>query len=76
LRDEAHRFGINFHRDKRSTDFITSELNSINGIGEKTAIKLLKEFKSVKSIKEQTLINLTKSVGMSKAQTVYSYFHK
>ena len=76
LRDEAHRFGITFHRDKRSKDFITSELNSINGIGEKTTLKLLNDFKSVKSIKEQTLKSLIESVGLSRAQIVYSHFHK
>ena len=76
LRDEAHRFGITFHRNKRSKDFITSELSSINGIGEKTTQKLLKDFKSVKSIKEQTLKSLTESVGLSKAQIVFSYYQK
>jgi excinuclease ABC subunit C len=76
LRDEAHRFGITFHRDKRSKEFIVSELSSIKGIGEKTTQKLLKDFKSVKSIKEQTLKSLTESVGLSKAQIVFSYFQK
>ena len=76
LRDEAHRFGITFHRDKRSKEFIVSELSSIKGIGEKTTQKLLKDFKSVKSIKEQTLKSLTESVGMSKAQIVFAYFQK
>jgi excinuclease ABC subunit C len=76
LRDEAHRFGIAFHRDKRSKEFIVSELSAIKGIGEKTTQKLLKDFKSVKSIKEQTLKSLTESVGLSKAQIVFSYFHK
>jgi excinuclease ABC subunit C len=76
LRDEAHRFGITFHRDKRSKDFITSELNEINGIGEKTTQKLLKEFKSVKTIKEQTFPSLSKSIGSSKAQIVFDYFHR
>ncbi|HSO88891.1 MAG TPA: excinuclease ABC subunit UvrC [Draconibacterium sp.] len=76
LRDEAHRFGITFHRDKRSKDFITSELSIINGIGEKTIQKLLKDFKSVKSIKEQTLKSLIESVGLSKAQIVFNYFQK
>jgi excinuclease ABC subunit C len=74
LRDEAHRFGITFHRDKRSKEFIVSELSSIKGIGEKTTQKLLKDFKSVKSIKEQTLKSLTESVGLSKAQIVFAYF--
>ncbi len=76
LRDEAHRFGITFHRNKRSKEFITSELTSIEGIGEKTMQKLLKEFKSVKSIKEQNLDILEKSVGKSKAKTIFDYFHK
>lgn len=76
LRDEAHRFGISFHRDKRSKAFITSELNTINGVGEKTTQKLLTDFKSVKVIKEQTLDSLIKSVGQSKAKIVFNYFHK
>ncbi len=76
LRDEAHRFGITFHRDKRSKEFITSELNTINGIGEKTTQKLLNDFKSVKSIKEQSFKSLLKSVGQAKAQIVFNFFHK
>jgi len=76
LRDEAHRFGIGFHRDKRSKAFIASELNSIEGIGEKTAQKLLKEFKSVTNIKEQSLDILSQKIGNSKALIVFNYFHK
>lgn len=76
LRDEAHRFGITFHRNKRSKEFITSELNSISGIGEKTAQKLLNDFKSVKNIKLQNLDSLSKSIGSSKGEIVYKYFHK
>ena len=75
LRDEAHRFGITFHRNKRSKEFIYSELNSISGIGEKTAQKLLNDFKSVKTIKEQTIDTISKSIGKSKAQIVINYFH-
>ncbi len=75
LRDEAHRFGITFHRNKRSKTFINSELNSINGIGENTAQKLLQSFKSVKNIKEQKLEALIESVGRSKATIVYNNFH-
>ena len=75
LRDEAHRFGITFHRNKRSKEFISSELNSITGIGEKTAKKLLTDFKSVKIIKEQTVQALTKSVGISKAQIIFNHFN-
>jgi excinuclease ABC subunit C len=76
LRDEAHRFGITFHRDKRSKDFIQSELSTINGVGEKTTQKLLNDFKSVKSIKEQTLKSLIESVGLSKAKIVFGYFNR
>jgi excinuclease ABC subunit C len=76
LRDEAHRFGITFHRNKRSKEFISSELISIEGIGEKTMQKLLKEFKSVKIIKEQTLLTLEKIVGKSKAKIVFEHFNE
>lgn len=76
LRDEAHRFGITFHRDKRSKAFITSELGNINGIGEKTTEKLLKDFKSVKQIKLQKLEALEASIGKAKARVVYDYFQK
>ncbi len=76
LRDEAHRFGITFHRDKRSKAFITSELGDINGVGAKTTEKLLKDFKSVKQIKLQKLNVLEASIGKAKARVVYDYFHK
>ncbi|SES91152.1 Excinuclease ABC subunit C [Draconibacterium orientale] len=76
LRDEAHRFGITFHRDKRSKSFIKSELGNINGIGEKTTEKLLKDFKSVKQIKLQKLDALEASIGKAKARVVYDYFQK
>ncbi|HKJ79478.1 MAG TPA: excinuclease ABC subunit UvrC [Prolixibacteraceae bacterium] len=75
LRDEAHRFGINFHRSKRSKSQIASELNSIKGIGEKTVKKLINEFKSVKRIKELDKKALEKSVGQSKANIVFRHFH-
>ena len=75
LRDEAHRFGITFHRNKRSNTFISSELNSISGIGEKTMQKLIKDFKSVKQIKELAESQLEESVGKAKAKLVYQHFH-
>ncbi|PIF05316.1 MAG: excinuclease ABC subunit C [Draconibacterium sp.] len=75
LRDEAHRFGITFHRNKRSKVFATSELNTINGIGDKTVKRLLSDYKSVKFIKQQTFDELSKSIGKSKAVLVYNYFH-
>jgi len=75
LRDEAHRFGITFHRNRRSKNISTSELHRIKGIGEKTAKKLLLDFKSVKNIKESDKTMIINSIGPSKAEIVYSYFH-
>jgi excinuclease ABC subunit C len=70
LRDEAHRFGITFHRDLRSKSQIKSELDNIKGIGPKTAGTLLREFKSVKRIREASLQEIAKIVGQSKAQII------
>ncbi|ASV30416.1 excinuclease ABC subunit UvrC [Maribacter cobaltidurans] len=75
LRNEAHRFGITFHRNKRSKSAINSELETIEGVGEKTARDLLKKFKSVKRIKEASLEHLTEIVGPSKAKKIYGSFH-
>jgi len=76
LRNEAHRFGIRLHRNKRSKAAINSELESIEGVGEKTAADLLKAFKSVKRIKAASLENLVKSVGLAKAKKIYETFHQ
>jgi excinuclease ABC subunit C len=75
LRDEAHRFGITFHRQKRSKSMTDSELLHIPGIGEKTAQKLLRDFKSVKNIKEAKQESLIKSVGKQKTTILFQYFH-
>ncbi len=75
LRNEAHRFGITFHRNKRSAAAINSELEQIDGIGEKTAEELLKYFKSVKRIKEASIESLAGTIGMAKAKKVYENFH-
>ena len=75
LRNEAHRFGITFHRGKRSKAAINSELEEIEGIGKKTAEDLLKNFKSVKRIKEASLENLAEKIGISKAKKIYGTFH-
>ncbi|BFP41444.1 excinuclease ABC subunit UvrC [Flavobacteriaceae bacterium GF1] len=75
LRNEAHRFGISFHRNKRSNAAINSELESIEGIGQKTVEQLLKNFKSVARIKEASIETLAKSIGRSKAKKVYESFH-
>ena len=75
LRNEAHRFGITFHRTLRSKGAINSELEGIKGIGEKTMEDLLKIFKSVKRIKEASLEELTETIGLSKAKKIYKTFH-
>lgn len=76
IRDEAHRFAITFHREKRSKRIIKTELSEISGIGEKTAEKLLKEFGSIEKIKNADLDLLKKYLGKEKAKKVYTYFHK
>jgi excinuclease ABC subunit C len=76
LRNEAHRFGIRLHRNKRSKAAINSELESIEGVGKKTAEDLLKAFKSVKRIKEASIENLSKTVGLVKAKKIYETFHQ
>jgi excinuclease ABC subunit C len=75
LQDEVHRFAITFHREQRSKHALHSELDDIKGIGPKTRDELLNTFKSVKRIREATLELLSKSIGPSKAQLVYNYFH-
>lgn len=70
IQDEVHRFAITFHRDKRSKRQVASALDEIKGIGEKTKTTLLKEFKSVKRIKEASLEDLTRVIGEAKAQIV------
>ena len=76
LRNEAHRFGINHHRNKRSKSAIQTELSKIDGIGEKTILKLLKKYKSVKRIRELSLDDLEKFIHKDKANKVFSYFTK
>ncbi|MGQ1785561.1 excinuclease ABC subunit UvrC [Saccharicrinis sp. GN24d3] len=73
-RNEAHRFGITFHRNQRSRDFVKSELDHIKGIGAKTAQKLLSEFKSVEQIKKLNLEEIEQSIGKAKAKVVWEYF--
>lgn len=76
IRDEVHRFGINFHRDKRSKGTFKNALEDIRGIGTTTANQLLKAFRSVKNIKEQTEEELAKVVGFSKARMVKAFFEE
>ncbi|MEJ6546098.1 MAG: excinuclease ABC subunit UvrC [Flavobacteriaceae bacterium] len=75
LRNEAHRFGITFHRNLRSKGAIVSELDGIKGIGEKTATQLLRHFKTVAKIKEANLDALITQVGPAKASILYEHFH-
>lgn len=74
IRNEAHRFGITFHRNKRSKNAIQSTLTKIPGIGEKTMEKLMLEFKSVKRLSEAQEDAIVKIIGKSKAEKVISYF--
>lgn len=71
IRDEAHRFGITFHRQLRSKSQIVSELSEIKGIGEKTEIQLLQHFKSVSNIKKATQKQLAEVVGLKKAALLW-----
>jgi excinuclease ABC subunit C len=74
IRDEAHRFGITAHRNKRSKTQTTSELTAIKGIGAKTFEKLIQHFKSVKKLKEASLDEVASVIGASKAGIVTAYF--
>ncbi|MDB5222942.1 MAG: excinuclease subunit [Chitinophagaceae bacterium] len=74
IRDEVHRFGINFHRNQRSRGTFVNELEQIKGIGKATADALLKQFKSVKKIKELPEEELIIAVGTSKAKIILNYF--
>lgn len=76
IRDEAHRFGITFHRDKRSKATFRTQLTDIDGIGEKTARDLLLKYSSVEKIKNATLQSLTECIGKSKAEKVYAFYHQ
>jgi len=74
LRDEAHRFGITFHRNKRSGDFVKSELENISGIGEKTITALLKRFKSIENMKKHSYQEVADEIGDSKARLVFEFY--
>lgn len=74
MRNEAHRFGITHHRNKRSKNSIQSELLNIKGIGEKTMQELFKEFKTIKAMKETSLEQLEKKIGRSKATILFNFF--
>ena len=75
IRDEAHRFGITFHRQKRSQAFINSELEQISGIGTKSLNALLRHFKTVSKVREASLAELAEVVGESRARKIIEYFN-
>ncbi len=75
LRNEAHRFGITFHRNKRSNNALKTSVEEIPGIGEKTMVTLLKHFKSVKRLKEAPESEISKVVGPSKAKKITDFYH-
>ena len=74
LRNEAHRFGITFHRDKRSKASLQSSIESIPGIGEKTMLMLIQHFKSVKRLKLATENEISEVVGASKAKKIVDFY--
>ncbi len=76
LRDEAHRFGITHHRDRRSKGQVRSELDSIPGVGDITQTKLMKHFKSLKRVKSAEMSEIQNVVGNHRAQIIYDYFHQ
>ena len=76
LRDEAHRFSLRQYRNRRDNQFIDSELVNIEGIGEKTALNLMKKFKSVKNIKSRNLADLKSAIGDKKGTIIFNYFNK
>ena len=75
LRNEAHRFGIEHHRNRRSKSALISELETVSGIGEKTRVQLLKAFKSVQRVSYAKIDELEQVIGKSKAMKVYNYFN-
>jgi excinuclease ABC subunit C len=76
LRNEAHRFGITFHRDKRSKSALNSSIETIPGIGEKTMLTLITHFKSVKRLKLAAEKDISEVIGVSKAKKIYDFYHK
>lgn len=75
MRDEAHRFGITHHRNRRSKGFAITTLTEIEGVGDKTADLLLKYFKSVKKVKEASIAELQQLLGQKQGKIIYDYFN-
>ncbi|MDJ0645761.1 MAG: helix-hairpin-helix domain-containing protein, partial [Flavobacteriaceae bacterium] len=75
LRNEAHRFAITFHRNKRSKSAIQTELELIPGIGKQTILTVLKHFKSAKRVKKATFDELAKVVGNDRAHKIFNFYN-
>lgn len=75
LRDEAHRFGITHHRNRRSKSQVVSELDGIKGVGPTTSARLMKEFKSLKRVKEADFKAIASVIGNAKAEIIWKHFH-
>ena len=75
LRNEAHRFGITFHRNKRSKSAIKSELEEIPDVGQQTITTLLRKFKSAKRVKVASFEDLKEIIGNARATKIYQYYH-
>jgi excinuclease ABC subunit C len=76
IRDEAHRFAINFHRDLRSKGSLVSELDGIEGIGPKTRQLLLSNFKGTSSLQTASITEISQIIGLAKAKKVFKYLNK
>ena len=76
IRDEVHRFGISFHRNQRSKGTFKNELEEIPGIGKTTATQLLRKFRSITAIRNQSIDELSQEIGTTRAKLVWDYFHK
>ena len=76
LRDEAHRFSLRQYRNRRDNSFLDSELNKIKKVGEKTVIRLMKHFKSIKNIKTKSIDELKLVIGEKKAKIIYNFYNK
>ena len=76
LRNEAHRFAISFHRNKRSKSAIQTELELIPGIGNQTIVNLLKHFKSAKRVSKASIEELDSVIGASRALKIFKYYHQ
>jgi excinuclease ABC subunit C len=76
MRDEVHRFGITFHRNRRDAATLKTELTDVKGLGPATADKLLSKFKSVKKIRDLSEAELVAEIGKAKARVLLTYFEQ